>query len=256
MGMDVYHESGIILDIGDMLGLITDDNLKQTIEEIMKITEEHKQVYEKEIADYAEQEKNKDNPEKKLQHEKKLQQYNKDKAEWDKKQVIYLETYDKLVEDGTCTQENVDKIWPGNQPEKPVLVHYSINQWKKEARDHYQKLFGSITKNSDINEVCDALSNLVNIDDDDGYDSGIMMGDSACELWQRILKSYDQLPDLCDIRVFNSNRLSGYDVPTEEPCFVFDDSECFKTTKTKKGEALDELVGYELESKEWTIMSV
>lgn len=53
------------------------------------------------------------------------------------------------------------------------------------------------------------------------------------------------------------SRISGWEVPTNTPCIVFDNDGLFETKPTKEGKKLAKMLGQEsIESTTWTIMSV
>ena len=80
--------------------------------------------------------------------------------------------------------------------------------------------------------------------------------DALLDIWGRVLgATRPELPDLNEIRVFDSGRVNGWDVPHGIACFIFSDNECYEKVLTETGKALKKAIGH-CNSCEWTVMSV
>lgn len=61
---------------------------------------------------------------------------------------------------------------------------------------------------------------------------------------------------LASFDYWTHSRISGYDVPMEVPCLVFNDHDLFEVKTTKAGKKLSKLLGQDIKQTTWTIMSV
>jgi hypothetical protein len=117
----------------------------------------------------------------------------------------------------------------------------------------------AIKKGSTIEEVKDALYECVKIHGEPSkYGNDDCYIENECELstlWSEILReTRPELPSLNNIRIFDSSRYNGYDVPLGEACFIFDSDSCFTQTLSDEGHALKRAIGSCLLT-EWTIVS-
>lgn len=122
-----------------------------------------------------------------------------------------------------------------------------------------QDMLTRIEQATDIDTATAELADMVCVHgeptkygSDDCY---IDHADQVLFLWQEIIeKTRPTLPQLDELRVFDSGRLNGWDVPHGEACFIFAASDCFSLVRTKAGEALKKAIGH-CERTEWTIVS-
>lgn len=78
-------------------------------------------------------------------------------------------------------------------------------------------------------------------------------GEELGKVWNQIVKL--ELPEV-RFEYFTNNRYSGYDVPTNTICVVFDDDGLFETKMTKEGKKVAKMMGLkDLQSTEWTVYS-
>ena len=117
----------------------------------------------------------------------------------------------------------------------------------------------SVSKNSTLEEVREALIDCENIKGEPskyGGDCHIENGYELLELWNRIIEvARPELPSLMDVRIFDSGRVNGWDVPHGESCYIFDQDECFETKLSDTGKSLKRAIGHCVQT-EWTVMSV
>lgn len=76
-------------------------------------------------------------------------------------------------------------------------------------------------------------------------------------IWNRIIDKtkFTNLPQV-RFKYFKSNRYSGYDVPTNTVCVVFDDSGLFENKMSTQGKAVAKLMGLKsIEKTTWTVYS-
>ena len=117
----------------------------------------------------------------------------------------------------------------------------------------------TINKKSTIEEVRDVLFECVKVHGEPtkyGSDECYLENEYAVAvLWGEILsETRPTLPSLNEVRIFDSPRYNGWDVPLGEACFIFDSSDCFVTTLSDRGKALRRAIGH-CETTEWTIVS-
>jgi len=117
----------------------------------------------------------------------------------------------------------------------------------------------TINKKSTIEEVRDVLFECVKVHGEPtkyGSDECYLENEYAVAvLWGEILsETRPTLPSLNEVRIFDSPRYNGWDVPLGEACFIFDSSDCFITTLSDRGKALRRAIGH-CETTEWTIVS-
>jgi hypothetical protein len=120
-------------------------------------------------------------------------------------------------------------------------------------------LLASVETAKDLDALKSALERMVIVHgepskygSDDCY---IDHADEVLFLWQQIAEeTRPELPALNELRVFDSGRLNGWDVPHGEACFIWDDAACFKRVQTDKAVALKKAIGH-CEPTEWTIVS-
>ena len=77
-------------------------------------------------------------------------------------------------------------------------------------------------------------------------------------VWKSITKSLG-IKGLPGVRFeyWTQSRLSGYNVPTEIPCIVFDESKLFEVNMTDRGQKVAKLLGMtKIKPTSWTVMSV
>lgn len=101
------------------------------------------------------------------------------------------------------------------------------------------------------NWLCSFASSLVR----DEYLDETSLG----QVWGVITESMDiadQLP-MVTFDYWTRSRISGWEVPTEVPCIVFEESGLFETKMTAAGKKFAKLIGQKkIEITTWTIMSV
>lgn len=74
-------------------------------------------------------------------------------------------------------------------------------------------------------------------------------------IWEQIVSPKFELPSV-SFEYFTSNRISGYDVPTQTVCLVFSDTGLFETKLTKEGKRVARAMGIkDLQSTTWTVYS-
>lgn len=74
-------------------------------------------------------------------------------------------------------------------------------------------------------------------------------------IWVAIIEATRPgLPNLREIKVFDSGRVNGWSVPHGVACFIFDPNECFERKLTETGKLLKKAIGH-CDSAEWTVMS-
>ena len=117
----------------------------------------------------------------------------------------------------------------------------------------------TINKKSTIEEVRDVLFECVKVHGEPakyGSDECYLENEYAVVvLWGEILsETRPTLPPLNEVRIFDSARYNGWDVPLGEACFIFDSSDCFIRTLSDRGKALRRAIGH-CETTEWTIVS-
>lgn len=87
-------------------------------------------------------------------------------------------------------------------------------------------------------------------------DCFVHWAEAVQQIWSAIIEATrPELPDLTEVRVFDSGRVNGWDVPHGIACFVFSANECFEQKLTEEGKKLKRAIGH-CNSSEWTIMSV
>lgn len=101
------------------------------------------------------------------------------------------------------------------------------------------------------NWLCSFASSLVR----DDYLDEI----NLAQVWDVITQSMDiadQLP-MATFDYWTHSRISGWEVPTEVPCVVFEESGLFETKMTSAGKKFAKLIGQKtIGLTTWTIMSV
>ena len=117
----------------------------------------------------------------------------------------------------------------------------------------------TINKKSTIEEVREALLECVKVHGEPakyGSDECYLENEYAVAvLWGEILsETRPTLPSLNEVRIFDSPRYNGWDVPLGEACFIFNSSDCFIRTLSEEGKALKRAIGH-CETTEWTIVS-
>ena len=117
----------------------------------------------------------------------------------------------------------------------------------------------AIKKGSTIEEVKAALYECVKVHGEPskyGNDECYMENECAVfALWSEIIsETRPELPNLTQVRIFDSSRYNGYDVPLGEACFIFDSDSCFIQTLSDEGKALRKAIGF-CSPTEWTIVS-
>tara|TARA_B100000929_G_C15495007_1_gene415708 strand:- start:84 stop:587 length:504 start_codon:yes stop_codon:yes gene_type:complete len=117
----------------------------------------------------------------------------------------------------------------------------------------------TINKKSTIEEVREALFECVKVHGEPakyGSDECYLENEYAVAvLWGEILsETRPTLPSLNEVRIFDSPRYNGWDVPLGEACFIFNSSDCFIRTLSEEGKALKRAIGH-CETTEWTIVS-
>jgi hypothetical protein len=74
-------------------------------------------------------------------------------------------------------------------------------------------------------------------------------------LWDIIIKkAHPDLPKLKEVKVFVNGRECGYNVPIDEPVFIFDQSGLLKQILTDKGKRFKKVFGSCTET-DWSVMS-
>jgi hypothetical protein len=76
-------------------------------------------------------------------------------------------------------------------------------------------------------------------------------------IWNVIVEKtkFKNLPEI-SFEYFTSSRYSGYEVPIETVCVVFNDTDLFETKMSKKGEAVAKAMGLKkIEKTTWTVYS-
>lgn len=101
------------------------------------------------------------------------------------------------------------------------------------------------------NWLCSFASSLVR----DDYLDETTLG----QVWDVVTESTgisDQLP-IASFDYWTHSRISGWEVPTDVPCIVFEESGLFETKMTKEGKNFAKLIGQKsIKSTTWTVMSV
>lgn len=74
-------------------------------------------------------------------------------------------------------------------------------------------------------------------------------------IWNSIIEATRPgLPTLKEVKVFDSGRVNGWDVPHGVACFIFESDDCFERKLTETGKLLKKAIGH-CDPAEWTIMS-
>lgn len=76
-------------------------------------------------------------------------------------------------------------------------------------------------------------------------------------VWNKIINKtkFNDLPQV-RFKYFTSNRYSGYEVPIDTICLVFNDDDLFEVKMTAKGRAVAKKMGYkEIKKTSWTVYS-
>jgi hypothetical protein len=125
-----------------------------------------------------------------------------------------------------------------------------VNSLKKEEDRKILEPICKLTSLSDRYDFVDALklimSNKENWSEFDGF---------IYTLWNKIVKKANpKLPKIGEIKVFDNPRESGWNVPIDEPCFVFSDSGMYKKVLTNKGKNFKKHLG-DCEETNWSVMS-
>lgn len=121
--------------------------------------------------------------------------------------------------------------------------------WREEWGDHQ---IDGVTAGGELAAWFFALS-LEQVKDD--YLSEEVVG----PVWGAITEGLglaDKLPP-ASFDYWTHSRISGWDVPIEVPCVVFDETGLFETKMTREGKKFAKLIGEQsIKSTKWTIMSV
>lgn len=106
---------------------------------------------------------------------------------------------------------------------------------------------------SDLKSWFVNLANSKVVKDDD-----YISDTSALErVWMELAGGRLDLPEV-SFEYFSSNRYSGYDVPTQTVCLVFNDNDLFETKPTKSGKQVAKKLGIkakDFKTTTWTVYS-
>lgn len=134
-----------------------------------------------------------------------------------------------------------------------------INIMRDFSDDENFNMTFTVSKDSTVEEVKECLNECVRIKGEPskyGGDCYLENSYELHELWNKIIEdTRPELPSLMDVTIFDSGRMSGWDVPHGEACYIFDQSECFETKLSDMGKSLKRAIGH-CEESQWTIMSV
>lgn len=87
-------------------------------------------------------------------------------------------------------------------------------------------------------------------------DCFVCYSSSLEEIWNSIIEATrPNLPNLKEVRVFDSGRVNGWDVPHGVACFIFEANDCYERILTETGRDLKKAIGH-CDVTDWTIMSV
>lgn len=104
-------------------------------------------------------------------------------------------------------------------------------------------------------DLAEWFSNLVSSQVKDDYLDDRIVG----TVWDLIVEGLGlqgKLPS-ASFDYWTHSRISGWDVPIEVPCIVFDENGLFETKMTREGKKFAKLIGEQsIKSTTWTIMSV
>lgn len=112
--------------------------------------------------------------------------------------------------------------------------------------------FENLTAVKKIDDLKQWFINLANSKISEDY-----ISDTATleRVWEQIVSTKFQLPTV-SFEYFSSNRINGYDVPTQTICVVFSDSGLFEKKLTKEGKRVARVMGIkDLQSTTWTVYS-
>ncbi len=119
---------------------------------------------------------------------------------------------------------------------------------KKKDQNILDPIFNleSIDRDSFVEVLIEITESKDNQDDLDGV---------IFDLWNIIVKkSNPKLPKIQQIKVFDNPRECGWNVPIDEPCFLFSDDGMYKKVLTKKGKTFKKFLG-ECDETTWSVMS-
>ena len=117
-----------------------------------------------------------------------------------------------------------------------------------------KKEFAETLKNVKTSEELGSwFCGLVNAFINDEY---IGYSDDLARIFDSVLDhtKFAGLPET-SLDYFTSGRYSGYDVPIETPCVIFNDNGLFETKLTKEGQAVAKKMGMKIAQTTWTVYS-
>lgn len=108
---------------------------------------------------------------------------------------------------------------------------------------------------TDAGSLVSWISDVANglVDKEGGYIDSLALVDLFVVLCESLGV---ELPSF-EFDYWTRSRISGWEVPTNVPCIVFDNNGLFETKMTKEGKKLAKMLGSsEIKPSTWTIMSV
>lgn len=153
----------------------------------------------------------------------------------------------------------IDSFWRGLLDMSKSRRKNGDAERAKEALIYFRTL-SDITEKYTASDVKASLESVIKLHgkpakygSDDCY---VEQAEMLHNLWCCILETcYPQLPELLEVRVFDSARLNGWDVPLGVVTFIFDANACFEQRMTEEGKALKKAIGH-CEEVDWTVMNV
>lgn len=110
-----------------------------------------------------------------------------------------------------------------------------------------------------LNDLISALDNCCVVNGEPskyGSDDCYVHHPQALEqIWNRIIETTRPgLPSIREVKVFDSVRTNGGNVPHGVACFIFDSDDCHERRLTETGKLLKKAIGH-CDPAEWTIVS-
>ena len=167
----------------------------------------------------------------------------------------------------SCELENMLKIIKAKNKKSVIeaiqCFHDSVvdGQYTSDKAKKYVSSLNEIKPNIKLADLKQIIIDYHEVEGDTGKYEGDcrftndLDGWDLIELWQDIIEaSREELPDLSEIRIFDSYR-QHYDCPLGVMCFVFNREDCYERTLSDKGKSLKKLCGGYLSEISWTDVS-
>jgi hypothetical protein len=154
-------------------------------------------------------------------------------------------------------EDAVNKFFKGLNKKSIAEIVDSCSDIVKDENDlHFLK---SIANTEDLKSwFIGSAQKLADESEHPGYFNGVLTHEEFLSLiWHRVIDKtkFTNLPQV-RFKYFKSNRYSGYDVPANTICVVFDDSGLFENKMSTQGKAVAKLMGLKsIEKTTWTVYS-